>query len=220
MKPTLSRFFVLLLFITFLTITSASPTGAQPPEPPEIMENGEYPSNADSMPSITDRRETTVNGVENNVNAATAYWSISGATFVPSTNLINYFYGGDGCVDTGASGNVWRGSVNLPHGSTITGLYFNFRNEVNDPPDSTLYLRRHRFNGGYDDILYTSGNWTGIGIFSSVDEDVIYNTGTVDNWTYSYNLVWNGNPDQKLCSVNISYTPPPLFLNALPLINR
>ena len=43
MKPTFDKIFVLMLLVAFLAVASASPTGAQSPEPPEILENGEFP---------------------------------------------------------------------------------------------------------------------------------------------------------------------------------
>ena len=219
MKPTLSRFLVLILFITFLTITSASPTGAQPPEPPEIMENGEFPSNADSLQqSISNLRETTVNVVKNSVNAATSYWSISGATFVPSTNTITYNYSGYGCVNTGSNSDIWRGIVNLPHGSTIVGMWFNYANVVEDPADSQISLTRYSYDGFLSNLIIVSGTDTGLGFHAQVSTTVTY--PLVDNFNHTYALVWSGKTSQNLCGVNLAYTPPPFFFNALPMINR
>ncbi len=219
MKPTLSRFPVLVLFITFLTITSASPTGAQPPEPPEIMENGEIPKDLYvNDQAITERRLATVDGGNNSITATTSYWSSSGTTFVPSNSAITYSYGTGGCVDVGNDGVVLLGDVNLPHGSTIVGMWFNYYNEVVDPIDSTIYLRRFSFYGTYDTILSVGGTSTGVGHQSS-DTFTVTNP-VVDNFNYVYVLAWIGKLEQRLCGVNLVYTPPTIFFNALPMINR
>lgn len=217
MKPTFGKLFVLMLVVAFLAISSASPTGAQSPEPPEIMQNGEFPIDLNTIDqSITDRKITVDGG--NNVNATYSWWSSSGTTFVPSSSTITYNYGGDGCVDTSASGDVWRGNVNLPEGSTIVGMWFNYNNEESDPVDSTIYLRRYSWTGTYNDILSVGGTATGIGNKTNYSSAVENNS--VSNGAYAYVLVWIGRQTQNLCSVNIYYSPPPIYLNALPMINR
>ncbi len=219
MNPAFGKPFVLVVLVTLILISTSTPTGAQPPEPPVILENGEFLLDLDKLPqATTERTETTVVGGNNEVNVVSSWWSSSGTTFVPASSSILYDYGGSGCVDTGASFDVWRGQVNLPQGSTITGMYFNYENDVIDPIDSFIWLRRYSYNGAYDDILAIQGTSTPIGMqttFSSVAANNV-----VDNFDYNYVLVWSGISDQNLCGVNIRFTPPPIFLNALPLINR
>jgi hypothetical protein len=196
-----------------------SPTGAQSPEPPEILENGEFPLKIDEIEqALLERSQTELTGGDNSINAVTTWFSSSGTTYVPSSSAIIYNYGGDGCVDTGASGDVWRGSVNIPHGSTITSMWFNYANEVEDPVDSTIYLRRYRYSGDYDTILFVTGTYTGIGNKTQVTYTVANNV--VDGYNYAYVLVWIGRPQQNLCGINLGYTPPPLFLSALPMITK
>ena len=218
MKPTLSKFLALLLLITFLSVTSASPTGAQPPDPPEIMENGEFPVDLSQIqPAITERSEITVDGGENGLTAAYTWWSASGTTFIPASSSYTYGYGGSGCVDTGGN-DVWRGIVNLQHGSKITGMYFNFANDIADPADTTIYLRRYSYTGSYDDILSVTGTYTGTGNHFKWTATVANNT--VNNLDYAYVLVWVGNPNQNLCGVNLKFEPPPIYLQALPMITK
>jgi len=218
MKPNFSKIVVLVLLIAFLATTSASPTSAQTPDPPVIMENGEFLQDLYLDQAITERIIATVEGGENGINAAYTWWSASGTVFVPSTSTITYNYGGAGCLDTSANYDFWRGIVNLPHGSTILGMYFNYANEVADPTDSYIYLRRYRYNGDFDDLIYVSGSYTGVGNHTHWIGTVT--NPVVNNYDYAYVLVWGGMTQQQLCGVNLSYTPPPLFLSALPMIKR
>ena len=219
MKPTISKILFLVLLTLFISISTAMPVGAQAPEPPQIQENGEYPLKLDEVKqALAERSQTAVNGGGNGINAVTSWFSSSGTTYVPSSSTITYNYGGEGCVDTGGEGDVWRGSVNIPHGSTITSMWFNYSNEVTDPIDSTIYLRRYSFSGAYDDILSVSGTETGTGNKTKVTYTVTNNI--VDGFNYAYVLVWIGRTQQNLCGINLGYTPPPLFLSALPMINK
>lgn len=219
MKPTFSKFFVLVLLITFISISIASPVSAQAPEPPEILENGEFATKLDQVEqALAERKDAVLNGGDNSINAVTTWFSSSGTTYVPSSSTITYNYGGSGCVDTGAESDVWRGSVNIPNGSTITGMFFNYSNEVVDPVDSTIYLRRYSYTGAYDDILSVTGIYTGVGNHTQSTYTVANNV--VDNYNYAYVLVWLGRTAQNLCGVNLGYTPPPFYLQALPIITR
>ena len=219
MKPTFSRLLVMVLLITFISLSLTSPTGAQSPEPPEILENGEFPSKLDQVENaIAERGELSINGGDNSINAAHTWFSSSGTTYVPSSSTITYNYGGSGCVDTGANGDVWRGSVNIPHGSTIEGMWFNYANEVDDPVDSTIYLRRYSYTGAYQDILSVAGVYTGTG--NKTQPTYIVENNIVDGFNYAYVLVWVGRTQQNLCGINLRYTPPPIFLQALPMITR
>lgn len=219
MKPTFSKFFVLVLLITFISISIASPVSAQVPDPPEILENGEFPTKLDQVSqALAERSLEGVNGGENSISAVYTWWSASGTVFVPASSTITYNYGGSGCVDTGSVSDVWRGIVNLQHGSTITGMYLNYENDIENPADTTIFLRRYSYLGAYQDILSVSGTanttgnhyiWTG-----TVENNI------VDNLNYAYVLVWVGNPNQNLCGVNLRFEPPPIFLQALPMITR
>lgn len=218
MKPTFSKFFVMVLLITFISISTVSPVGAQQPEPPEILENGEFPAKLDQVEQALAERNAAALDGGNSINAVTSWFSSSGTTYVPSSSSITYNYGGAGCVDTGADLDVWRGSVNIPNGSTITSMWFNYANEVEDPVDSTIYLRRYLFTGAYDDILSITGTSTGTGNKTQVTYNVINNV--VNGFSYAYVLVWVGRTQQNLCGVNLGFTPPPVYLNALPIITR
>jgi hypothetical protein len=219
MKTMFSKFLVMVLTIAFISMSLTSPTGAQSPQPPEILDNGELPLKLDEIEqALTERSQTDVNGGGNAINATSTWFSSSGTTFVPSSSSISYNYGGDGCVDTGANVDVWRGSVNIPHGSTIEGMWFNYDNEVVDPVDSTIYVRRYSYSGAYQDILSITGTYTGIGNQSQLS--YIAENNIVDNLNYAYVLVWVGQMQQNLCSVNLRYSPPPVFLSALPFITH
>ena len=219
MKLTLGKFLVLVMLVTFLSISSVSPAGAQTPEPPVILENGEFPSKLDQVEqAIAERTEIPMVGGDNHINAVTTWFSSSGTTFVPASSTITYNYGGAGCVDTSAGYDAWRGSVNIPHGSTITGMWFNYANEVEDPVDSTIYLRRYSYSGAYQDVVAIQGTYTGIGNKTQPNYSVANNI--VDNFNYAYVLVWVGQTQQNLCGVNLGFIAPPIWLNALPLITR
>lgn len=210
---------VALLALTLLLLNVAvSPVPAQSPEPPEIQENGEFPLDLNALPQALDERsESTVTLDGNQINAVTTWWSTSGTVFVPADSTYAYGYGGDGCVDPDAL-SFFRGIVNLPQGSTITGMYFNYANDVAAPTDTNIVLRRYSWTGAYDDILTVNGIQDGIGNHTTFTSTVAYNI--VNNFDYAYVLVWTGRPDQNLCGVNLRYTPPPIYLQALPLINR
>jgi len=216
---TRTRLLVLLGITLLLSTLVVSAAPAQSPEPPEVLENGELSLNLDLLPqALEERRLSTVIAGDNSINVVNTWFSTSGTVFTPASSAIFYNYGGAGCVDTGANGDVWRGAVNLPDGSTITGMYFNYANEITDPADSTIYLRRYRYNGAYDDILYVSGSYTGINNHTQWTGTVAYNV--VNNYDYAYVLVWLGNVSQNLCGVNLRYTPPPIYLQALPMIEK
>ena len=79
-------------------------------------------------------------------------------------------------------------------------------------------LSRFQYDGTYDDILSISGSGTVIGHQSTYTNEV--SNAVVDNLNYAYVLFWTGMTQQRLCGVNLVYAPPPIFFNALPLINR
>lgn len=210
---------MLLLLVTFLAVSTISPIAAQAPEPEEITDGeGILADPSLFEQAIAERRVATVDGGGNNINIVTTWWSASGTTFVPASSTITYNYGGAGCVDTSATFDVWRGQVNLPQGSTIVGMWFNYSNEVTDPVDSTIYLRRYSFTGSYDDILSINGVNTGLGNHTNYASAAAFQM--VDNYAYAYVLVWVGRTDQNLCGVNLGFQAPPFYLNALPMINR
>ena len=219
MKPTFSKFFVLMLLITFISISIASPVSAQVPDPPEILENGEFPTKLDQVSqALAERSLEGVNGGENSISAFYTWWSASGTVFVPASSTITYNYGGSGCVDTGSVSDVWRGIVNLQHGSTITGMYLNYENDIENPADTTIFLRRYSYLGAYQDILSVSGTANTTGNHYIWTGTVANNI--VDNFNYAYVLVWVGNPNQNLCGVNLRFEPLPIYLAALPLITK
>jgi len=219
MKPTFGKLSMLLLLVTFLAVSTISPIAAQAPEPEEITDGeGILADPSLFEQAIAERRVATVDGGGNNINIVTTWWSASGTTFVPASSTITYNYGGAGCVDTSATFDVWRGQVNLPQGSTIVGMWFNYSNEVTDPVDSTIYLRRYSFTGSYDDILSINGVNTGLGNHTNYASAAAFQM--VDNYAYAYVLVWVGRTDQNLCGVNLGFQAPPFYLNALPMINR
>lgn len=219
MKPILSRFLIVLLAIAILLFPFTNPTDAQPPDPETIQDNGEYLPDLSSFEQvIIERDPITVEGDNNSINAATSWWSLSGTVFVPSTSAITYYYGGGGCVATGSNSDFWRGSVNLPHGSTINSMWFNYDNEIVNPTYSTIILRRYSYFGEYSDIIEIDGVVDDLGFQSSLGYATTNNV--VDNVNYTYVLLWYGKNSQNLCGVNLSFTPPPIFLSALPIINK
>jgi hypothetical protein len=97
-------------------------------------------------------------------------------------------------------------------------MYFNFANDIAAPGNTTIYLRRYSYAGGYQDILSVTGTTDGTGNHFLWTSTVANNV--VDNFTYAYVLVWVGNADQNLCGVNLQYEAPPIFVSALPMINK
>lgn len=94
----------MVMLIAFLAASSANPASSQTPDPPEIMENGEFPQDLILDQTFTERRLATVDGDDNGVNAAEAWWSISGTVFVPSDSTITWSHGGyseTDCLYTG-----------------------------------------------------------------------------------------------------------------------
>lgn len=136
---------------------------------------------------------------------------------MPYASTVTYM-SGSLCVDTGNNGDFWLANVDIPHGSTIVGMYFNYYNDVADPENSFIMLSRFQYDGTYDDILSISGSGTVIGHQSTYTNEV--SNAVVDNLNYAYVLFWTGMTQQRLCGVNLVYAPPPIFFNALPLINR
>lgn len=219
MNPKIGKLIVFTILLAALLLSSFRPAVAQSPEPPVITENGETLSTSYQFEQVlAERRLATIDGGENAPNLANIWWSASGTTFVPAASTISYGSGGIGCVDTGAVYDVWQGQVNLPHGSTVNGMWFNYYDEIVDPIDTTIYLRRFGFAGNYDDILFVTGTTNGVGHHTTFTSTVANNV--VDNFSYSYVLVWVGRPEQHLCGVNIAFVPPPFYLSALPMITR
>ena len=97
-------------------------------------------------------------------------------------------------------------------------LWFNYQNDITDPIDTTIYLRRYSYTGDYQDILNVPGAATGTGNKTSSSFTVANNI--VDNFNYAYVLVWVGNTNQNLCGVNLGFQAPPIYLSALPMIKR
>ena len=219
MKLINRTFLMIVILITVISISSATLVGAQEPEPSEILENGEFPSNLDEVNDFLFQRKAqmSIDG-ENDINASHTWWAASGSTFTPASSYITYSYADVGCVDTHGSGDRWLGSVNLPHGSTIQGMWFNYRNEINDPDNSIIFLTRFKFDGTFQDILWITGDLNGTGY--QVDYLSTATNNLVDNLNYVYALIWFGTPDQNLCGVNIRYIPPPFFAVALPLVEK
>ena len=210
-----------MILLAFLAISTVNLAYAQETDPPEIMENGEFPLKLDYVEqALAEREQAEIEGGNYSINVTDTWYSTSGTNFVPSSSSITYSYGGSGCVNTGADGNIWRGDINLPHGSKITAMYFNYNNEIEAPADSIIYIYRYMYNGDYQVILTINGTYDGIGNHThwSSDVDTLYNT--VDNFNYAYVLVWWGMTQQNLCGVNLRYTPPPIYLQALPMIKR
>ena len=209
----------MVLITTFISMSITSPVGAQSPEPPEILENGEFPTKLDQIEqALKERNDVALNDGDNNINVVTTWFSSSGITFVPSSSTITYTPGWAGCVDSGTDGQVWHGSVNIPHGSTITSMFFNYRNEEFDPADSLISLYRIKFDGTFDQILSVTGTNNGVGNHTQPTYTVAHNV--VDNYNFAYVLVWEGKTQQELCGINLGYTPPPFYLQALPIITR
>lgn len=211
------RLVVLSVVILFLSIMIINGVSAQPPVPPEVLENGEITPNLTQLDFDVSERNPVTEG-DNSLNAMVTWWSTSGTTFTPSSNTTVYTYGGDGCVNTSNTYDVWRGSVNIPHGAIITGMYFNYLNNTVNPLDSTIWLRRYRYSGAYDDVLKVTGTYTGTGHHTHFTGTVANNT--VNNYDYVYVLVWSGGGDQDLCGVNLRYTTPSIFPQALPMIKK
>jgi len=97
-------------------------------------------------------------------------------------------------------------------------MYFNYSNEIEDPADSYIFLRRYKYTGEFDDLILMYGTYTGTGHHSEWSDTVSY--PVINNSDYTYVLVWGGKTQQLLCGVNLAYTPTPIYFAALPLNKR
>jgi hypothetical protein len=148
------------------------------------------------------------------------WYTVMGAVFVPSDSDITYSYGSAGCIHPTSIG-YWRASVNLPDGAVIKYIYINYYNS--DPGSSsfsTAYLTRFKNDGTVEDLAGVSsrpGTVTGIGYFFDLSTEVTF---TVNNLSYGYAFTWTGGITQKLCSIQVGYYPPPLYITNLPFITK
>lgn len=217
MKNRASNILVLLLLITFLSISAANPIAAQTPPPIEespIQDRTPIPGSEFEI--LPDRNLMELEG-DNTINATIAWVSVGATVFNPYNSATGFFYYYDGCLDPTTSG-AWRGQVSIPDGSTINSMWFNYFNDVTDPVDSTLTLQRISYTGVVSEVLSVNGTATGTSYHFSADSTPLNNI--VTNGSHFYSLYWSGGINQELCSVNISYTPPSIFGMALPVISK
>jgi hypothetical protein len=149
------------------------------------------------------------------------WYTVMGSTFMPSDSTTTYVYYLSGCV-TPTSGGQWRASVNLPDGSVIKYVYFNYNNSTGSPA-TTVWLSSYKYDGTLTDLVSVNSrpfSTTGAGFFSDLSSEI---TVTVDNLNYGYAFVWIGGsagPTQRLCSVQVGYIPPSVFGLALPMVQK
>lgn len=173
-------------------------------------------------PSVSDSGSMESPNVPEDEEAilGTEYLHVAGYAFKPYDSTITYAHGTNGCVYT-TSGFTLFYEINLPVGSTITGLTLYYRDT--HPSDGGL-LRLYRYNDGLDQYTYTSSHvnsedgCAALACSSSVDLNIY-----VQPSDYSFGLLWNQNSNDntlQLCGFRLTYTTPDIFGAALPLIKR
>lgn len=156
----------------------------------------------------------------------THWYTIVGTAFIPSDSGITYQYGYNGCVRPTSNG-FWRASINVPDGSVLKFIYFNYENDVNSM-SSTAWVTAYKYDGTTYDLGWVTSrpySTTGTGYYFDLSAEF---TSTVNNLTYGYVFIWSGanvttpatQATQRLCSVQVGYIPPPVFGVALPLITK
>lgn len=157
------------------------------------------------------------------------YYKVVGAVFLPANSGYTYQYGNSGCLKATTYG-YWRAPVNLPDGSIIKNITFTYKNDTFSKY-SSAWITRYKYDGSYDDLAAVSSRpytTAGVGYFSDTSNDVDPSINVVDNLNYGYTFIWSGYTDngtggdtsQKLCSIEVAYTPPATFSAALPLITH
>jgi hypothetical protein len=150
----------------------------------------------------------------------TEYLHVAGYAFKPFPSTTTYAVSDNGCAYT-TSGSYLFYEINLPVGSTITGLTLYYR-DTHSAEDGSLRL--HRYNDGLDEYLYTSSiietedGCAALACSKSVDLNIF-----VQPSNYSFALLWFqdvGGSTMQLCGFNLSYTTPGLFGTALPVIKK
>jgi hypothetical protein len=196
-----------------LVQTDETSTDRLPPSSPS--EAGVYtPSESGNEPPIT-VDSAGINSVWPNL-----WYNVIGAAFIPSESTMAYSYGYYGCVQPLSTG-WWRASVNLPDGAVIKYIYINYYN-ANPASTSTsvAIVTRYKYDGTSEDLVYVNsrpGTVTGAGYFFDLSAEVTF---TVNNLSYGYAFIWSGGTTQKLCSIQVGYYPPPLYITNLPFITK
>ena len=138
-------------------------------------------------------------------------------------NFLNVFYGCMENVGNSTTAYAYQ-TVNLPDGSIIRSIDFSGIDNGN-PGKLELVLRSNRYDnspGGLYVYLTSSDEYSS-GHFLVWEEGIDY---TVDNAYENYMLEARFSPapgdilKMYICQVTIYYTPPSIFGNALPMIQR
>jgi hypothetical protein len=196
-----------------LVQTDETSTDRLPPSSPS--EAGVYtPSEAGNEPPIA------VDAAGINSVWPSHWYNVIGAVFIPSDSTMTYSYGSVGCIQPLSTG-YWRAPVNLPDGAVIKYIYINYYNpDPGSTSNSAAYLTRYKYDGTLEDLAFVvsrPGTVTGTGYFFDLSAEV---TSTVNNATHGYAFIWSGGITQKLCSIQVGYYPPPLYITNLPFITK
>jgi hypothetical protein len=148
------------------------------------------------------------------------YWTIPGSAFVDLYSSDEYQFDLGGCKHymAGSAYLLANAPVNLPDGSTITGMRFYFDDSVaGEAGYSTLDLREY-------DFLHSNASIATLNSTGSSGSGYVEINGlswVVSNFNHFYMLHYDANytgSSMQICSVRISYSPPSVFGYALPLI--
>jgi hypothetical protein len=151
----------------------------------------------------------------------THWYTVAGATFLPSSSGMTYQYGYNGCVHPTSNG-YWRASVNLPDQSVLKYLYINYCNDDLTSLHTTGWVTKYKYDGTPTDLAWVNsraGSVTGAGFYFDLSTEF---TEAVDNLAYAYVFIWSGQgiagTPQYLCSLQVGYYPPSIFGLALPTV--
>ena len=130
------------------------------------------------------------------------FYNVSGSTFRPRTNLIDYQTTAGGCTYIVSGSASLNFAVHLPDSARIENIRLYYYDSA--PTDSFAVLTRYNGQGTTIDITFVSS--TGASGYGSADSPFVGHY--INNFTDTYVLNWvqfSTGDTQRLCGIRIAY---------------
>jgi hypothetical protein len=205
---------VAALLIPSIAAAAAPPDPLSPPVEPARPTTQQAPNAAPPEPGVKGM------GPNSPELASLKWYSMAGSGFVPSSNTMNWYYAGSGCVHPTTAG-PWRMNVNLPDGATAKWLYVGYWNYANSTK-TTGQLWKYDGATGIATVIATLETTLGTAGTGFKYAAVALNESINNTWN-SYSFVWQGPTPatvQELCYMQLGYNPPPVFGSFAPFLRK
>lgn len=202
---------LMFVVLVFLLLVQPMAAIAAPPPPNELA--GAEPG----VPALLAAELKALDPAS--LGASLKWYTVAGAGFIPYTHALTWDYGGSGCLAPTAVG-FWRANINLPDGAVMKSIYFGVYNSGASTA-STAYVYRYNYTGAYEAVgqLNSIPGSSGTG-YNFTSTTITAPGETISNFTNAYMFAWSGSITQKLCYIQVGYTPPPIFGSFLPILQR